>query len=261
MNSSVCATLEQLQKLVEASYSADAGCAWLKQQDMRSIANYSLEEVYELIAAIDSEDNQAICDELADLCYHLMIYAELGRQSDRFTLHDILQRAITKINSRKDFAAIQDLNADQVHRHWLQQKSTNRDQDKSALDNVPQALPAILRARKLQESAAAVGFDWNKASEVMQKLDEEVRELQQGIQNNNKEEMLDELGDVIFTAINLARHLNIDPEHALMHANQKFTNRFARVEQLAGEQGLSLNESTIEVLEKLWQAAKASSRH
>ncbi|OFE13847.1 nucleoside triphosphate pyrophosphohydrolase [Pseudohongiella acticola] len=250
------------------------GCAWDRKQTLSSLTRHTLEEVYEVIDAVEQGDSVKICDELGDLLFQVVFYARIAEESGSFDLGDVADAILRKLlhrhphifpdGSLTSFGQPTELSADDVERNWELIKNAEREnaargsEPVSVLDDVASALPAIERAGKLQKRASSVGFDWQETSQVLSCLQTEIAELQEALANSDSQAQEHELGDVLFTCVNLARHLKADPETALRRANQRFERRFRHLETSAREAGSSVAESTAETLEHYWQAAKRS---
>lgn len=246
------------------------GCPWDLEQDFASIAPHTLEEVHEVIAAIEEGSSTQLAAELGDLLFQIVFYARLGKERGDFDFTSIAEGISRKLLLRhphvfpdgtlESAGQPAGISASQVAVNWEQIKQTERQQDSSvpvsALDDVPLALGALHRAGKLQKRAASQGFDWKNAKGVLDKLDEELHELRQAIAEGEQENIADELGDVLFTTVNLARHLQLDSESVLRKANRKFERRYRSMETLVSEAGLGWDELDLEMLEQFWQAAK-----
>jgi len=222
------------------------GCEWDRAQTFATIAPYTIEEAYEVADAIARDDMDALADELGDLQLQVVFHAQMAKESGAFTLDDVLQRICDKLERRHPH-----IFGDATHNPgWEELKAAERKKspDDSALAGVALALPALERAAKLQRRAARVGFDWPDVSGPRAKIAEELAELDA---ETGHERMLDELGDLLFAVVNLARHLNIEPEAALREANAKFERRFRAIEKAPGFEQMSLDEK-----EELWSAAK-----
>jgi len=249
---------EELKQEVKNEINPGNESTWLSAQDFASIAQFSLEEVYELLDAIDKNDRAALLDELADFCYHLLIYAELADKHYGVDLDAIAARALQKQKARRS-STLSD--PDSAHAYWKRQKLKEAlASKKSVLASIPKAMPALLRAQKLQDQAAAVGFDWDDVNEVKKKVREEWHELWQAQQAQDADAILDEMGDVFFSCVNLSRHLNISAEKALAQANEKFQRRFMLLEKNAHLNGVDLSRLSIDELEAMWQDVKASEK-
>ena len=223
------------------------GCSWDLQQNFATIAPYTIEEAYEVADAIDRGDMEALEDELGDLQLQVVFHAQMAEELGHFTLDDVIGRICDKLERRHPH-----IFGDAVESPgWDAIKAAERKHrdDDSALAGVANALPALDRAAKLQRRAARTGFDWADASGPRAKIDEELSELDCETELKRRE---DELGDLLFAVVNLARHLNVDPEEALRQANRKFEKRFRAIEKAPGFEAMSLDE-----MEALWKAAKA----
>ena len=251
---------KQLQCRVKALLGSDPGaqCSWLKQQSFRSIANYSLEEVYELIDAIDSNDATAMRDELADLCFHLVIYTQMVRDDLSFELEDLAQRALHKLNSRQPQQDSEtDLSPDAQHQYWQAQKHHARYQSSgTTLSSVPQHVPSMMQSLKILEAVSQFGFKFDDKQAALDKVNEEVLELQAALSMSCKESIFHELGDVMLACVALSRELGVNPEEALKAANTRFTARIQRMEQVMSEQSTDLFSLDRDQLIKLYESVK-----
>ena len=236
------------------------GCPWDIEQDFSSIAPYTLEEAYEVADAIEREQPAELCDELGDLLFQVVFHAQMASEKGWFDFGDVLAAINSKMVRRHPHVfgneSVADARAQSEawERHKERERAGKAETTGSALDGVPLALPALARAQKLQRRAARVGFDWEETSQVVDKLEEELEELRQAMQAGEPDERVrEELGDLLFSGVNLARFLDADAEALLRSANHKFTLRFQHVEHNA--EG-SLADCTLEELEDLWQRAK-----
>ncbi len=243
------------------------GCPWDQEQTFETILPFTLEEVYEVADAIERGDMADLQGELGDLLFQIVFYAQLAQEQGLFEFSDIVAGIADKLEQRHPHvfgqADIKDAEAQSLawERHKEQergQKAVSEARPASALDNIPVALPGLMRAAKLQRRAARVGFDWPEIVQVLDKIEEEVRELREALANGGKrDEMEHEIGDLMFACVNLARHANIDPEVALRSINRRFERRFRRVEGLAMAQGQTLPEMGLIEMDRLWEQAKA----
>jgi MazG family protein len=241
----------------------DRGCPWDLEQDFSSIAPYTLEEAYEVAEAIEREVPDELCDELGDLLFQVVFHAQMARERGWFEFSDVVQGINAKLIRRHPhvFGDEKVADASEQTLAWERHKAKERNQrgkvEESALDGVPLALPALSRAQKIQRRAARVGFDWDDISDVVEKLDEELTELKQALAaGESLEHMREELGDLLFSSVNLARFLDADAESLMRSANHKFDTRFRRVEQLASEAQRDLKDCGLQELEAFWQQAK-----
>jgi ATP diphosphatase len=239
------------------------GCPWDIEQNYATIVPYTIEEAYEVADAIARQDWDELEAELGDLLLQVVYYAQMGAEDGRFDFTSIANRISDKMVARHPHVfgdQSREKTADQQTRDWEVQKESERAAkgETRILDGVALGLPALTRALKLQKRAARVGFDWNDPAAVLDKLQEEARELVEARETRSRAEITDEMGDLLFVLANLARHLDVDPEAALRGTNEKFTRRFAAVEDALHRQGLSPQEASLDQMETLWQAAKST---
>ena len=244
------------------------GCPWDQVQTNQTIVPYTIEEAYEVAEAIAEEDTEALKDELGDLLFQVVFYAQMAAEAGQFTFADIVEGIADKMVRRHPHvfggASVEDAEAQttawEVHKkHEREARARARGDLPSALDGVPLALPALERALKLQKRAARVGFDWPDAAGALEKLQEEVAELaaETGADRPDDAAITDELGDVLFSWVNLARFQGIDPERALRTTNAKFVRRFHAIEAALAAEGRSPENANLAELETLWQQTKA----
>jgi len=237
------------------------GCPWDREQTFDSIKKYTLEETYEVFDAIERRAWPELKDELGDLLLQVLFYAQMAEEAGYFTLREVAEGLNAKLVRRHPhvFGGATAADAGAVLRNWeqikVEEKRARPADDGSLLDDVPRTMPATLEASKLGSKAAKVGFDWPDASGLFAKLDEEIAELMVEVETGNRAKVEAEFGDLMFTAMNLARHLGVDAESALRGSNAKFRRRFAAMERAAGEGGLE--GKGIDALEELWVGAKA----
>lgn len=236
------------------------GCPWDREQTHKSIRSDLIEETYEVIEAIDTDDLELLKEELGDLLLQVAFHSEIESEKATFTIDDVCDGICKKLIIRHPhvFGDVNAETTDEVLNNWdaikMQTKSQNT--QTQAILSVSKALPSLMRSTKIQKKAAKVGFDWNSVDGAFDKLCEEVQELKIAIENDDKENQREELGDVLFSAVNVARFLNIDSEHALYDACDKFTNRFSAVEELALKRGIDMKTATLEELDSLWDEVK-----
>jgi MazG family protein len=236
------------------------GCPWDREQDIHSLRVYLLEEVYELIDAMDDENWPVIKEELGDLLFHIVFQAQLAREKDEFTMADILEHISHKITSRHPhvFADGDKLTSpDQVENQW--EKLKLREGKRSVLGGVPRSLSALVRAYRVQEKAASVGFQWDDIQGAVSKLDEEYGEFRERLEQGDREGMTEELGDFMFSMVNVSRYLKLSPEDALRGTVNKFMLRFQYIESKLAEQGSSPATATLTEMDALWNEAKQKS--
>ena len=239
---------------------APGGCPWDAEQTHESIKKNLIEETYEVIEAINKKDNDLLCEELGDLLMQVVFHACMENEKGVFDFDDVCDGVCQKLVERHPhvFGTVSVENTDDVLRNWddIKRKSKGQKTTTQSMLSVPRELPALMRATKLQKKAADVGFDWNDVSGALDKLQEEIDELRQAVENKDSENMSEELGDVLFSAVNVSRFIKSDAEEALTAASDKFLARFTTVEKLAEERGIDMKSSAIEELDKLWDEAK-----
>jgi tetrapyrrole methylase family protein/MazG family protein/ATP diphosphatase len=253
----IAALLELVSRLRDPA----SGCPWDRAQTHRSLAPYALEEAYEVVAAIEQDDSAALCDELGDLLFQIVLHAQLAAEEQRFAFGDVVATIHDKMRRRHPhvFGGAASGSAEQHRQEWEAFKArerADRGVAAGALANVPLALPALTRAVKLGRRAAGVGFDWPDLGGVRAKLTEELAELDAAVELGDRSQMEAELGDVLFSLVNLARHLRIDPEAALRGTNARFEKRFGHVEARLSELGLTAAAAGVDRLNELWDEAK-----
>lgn len=257
---------ERWQRLVElmARLRGPDGCPWDKQQTLDSLRPYILEEAYELVDAIERNETGAIQEEAGDLLLEVLFVSQICAEQNRFHADDVLENLASKLLRRHPhvFGDRAARNAGEALAHWEAIKDSEKESGQaSRLANVPQTLPALVRASKLSARAAGVGFDWTSVEQILDKLNEELGELETARRSGRQQSVAEELGDLLFVVTNLARHLGVDPELALRSANQKFEERFRHVEQRLAADGRSPSQSSLEEMERLWQEAKRRGKH
>lgn len=263
-------TLDDLLALMDCLRDPQHGCPWDRKQDYASIAPHTLEEVYEVIDAIERGDSRQLADELGDLLFQVVFLARLGKETGAFDFSTVVDAITSKLLRRHphvfpdatlaSFGHANKVTADSVSANWEAIKTRERHDKQpgtaSVLDDVPLALPAMLRATKLQKRAASLHFDWPAAAGVLDKLDEEVGELKRAIEAGDGGEVRAEFGDVLFTMVNLARHLKLEPEQALRAANDKFERRFRALETMVVADGLAITALDAAQLDTYWCKVK-----
>lgn len=231
-------------------------CPWDRKQTMKSLRHLTIEETYELGDAILDNDLNEVRKELGDLLLHIVFYAKIGSETEDFDIADVANGISDKLISRHPhiYSDTKVNNEEDVKRNWENLKL--KEGKKSVLEGVPASLPALVKASRIQEKVAGVGFDWEEPQQVFEKLKEELDELQQEVDAVNTDEMEAEFGDVLFSMINYARFLNINPENALERTNKKFIRRFQYLEEKAREQKKSLKDMTLAEMDVFWEEAK-----
>ena len=269
--------ITRLLEIMAALRTPGTGCPWDLEQDFASIAPYTLEEAYEVVDAIERGDLADLRDELGDLLLQVVFHARMAEEQGAFAFGDVVE-AITKKLIRRHphvFGNTRDLSPEEVKRLWDSIKIDEKAERKAErarmglapeaheagfLGGIPTALPALTRDQRLTTKAAKVGFDWTDAAHVIKKIHEELDEVKEAASSKDRDRIGDEIGDLLFSVTNLARHFGIDPERALRGTNAKFERRFRAVEQALGEQDRSLDEASLEDMERLWVAAKMTER-
>ena len=240
----------------------DTGCPWDLKQNFHTIVPYTIEETYELADAIAAEDFSQIRDELGDVLFQVVFYAQMASEESLFTFQDVVDGIADKLRRRHPHVfgatAGQGVSASEVKERWEQIKGEERQQknQQGALDDVPKALPALSRSQKLQKRAARVDFDWSELGAVREKVDEELGELAEAVSEGDSAAIESEVGDIFLAMVNLARHLGVDAEAALREANRRFEDRFRLMETAAKRDGSHLSEESLQRLEARWQTAK-----
>jgi ATP diphosphatase len=257
--------ITHLLGIMAALRDPDTGCPWDREQNFSTIAPYAIEEAYEVVEAIRQDDMNALREELGDLLFQVVFHSQMSSEDGGFTFDDVVRSISEKMVRRHPhvFASAETVDDAEVQtRNWESIKAAER-HDKSGqeaatsvLDDVPLSFPALLRAHKLQRRAARVGFDWPDTAPIYDKVDEEIGELQEATSNKDKDEQSAEVGDLLFTCVNLARHLGIDPENALRIANAKFESRFRQIEAWLAQQDRTPAQSTLAEMDALWNRAK-----
>lgn len=245
--------LKAFQRLLEIMDDLRAKCPWDKKQTFQSLRNLTIEETYELADAILKEDMQEIKEEIGDLMLHMVFYSKIGEEKGSFDIASALHGVCDKLVQRHPhiYGDVQVSGEDEVKKNWEQIKL--KEGKKSVLSGVPQSLPAMIKAYRMQEKTAQVGFEWDHIDQVWDKVEEEIEEFKEAEVKLNQEEMEDEFGDILFALINYARFRNIDPETALEKVNKKFKTRFEYIEANATEK---LESMTLEQMDELWNEAK-----
>lgn len=256
--------IERLTGLMERLRGPN-GCPWDKEQTLESLVPFMIEEAYEVIAAIDSGSPAEIKDELGDLLFQIVFIAEICKEDGRFDLSDVIDGTVTKMIRRHPhvFGDTTAQTSAEVLRNWAEiKKEEKRDALKADgyLSGIPEVLPALMRAHKVSQKAAKVGFDWQDISEVIAKLDEETAEFKEAVKEKDAAGMEEELGDMLFTIVNVSRFLSVNPEDALRKTIGKFINRFHHIEKRVTELGGDLSETSTAEMERLWQEAKSIER-
>ena len=263
-------SIDDLLFLMERLRDPISGCPWDIKQTFNSIIPYTLEEVYEVIDAIENRDFSNLKEELGDLLFQIIFYCNLADEKNLFSLKDVISSVVKKLISRhphvfpdgtlsgKSLNLKKNFNSEDIKKKWevIKLKEREKKGQKSILADIPVTLPSLMRAQKIQKRAATFGFDWKTNEEIFNKVYEEVLELSEAIEKKDKENINEELGDLIFTIVNLCRHLDVDAEVALRGSSKKFECRFNYIEAKLDKEGGSISDLNSELLEKLWSKAK-----
>ncbi len=255
---------EKFQRLVEimSRLRGPGGCPWDREQTFDTIKPYTLEETYEVLDAIDRRDWQELAEELGDFMLQAVFYAQMAAEQNLFRIDDALDAINEKLIRRHPhvFGSESAETAGDVKRIWGEVKAAEKKdknkQDQTLLGGVPRSLPALVEAQQIASRAAAAGFDWENPEQVIEKLHEELAEFEEARREASAPALEDELGDLLFVLVNLARFVKVDPEQALRRTNAKFRQRFGYIERKLGERGKSLQDAGIAEMEELWQEAK-----
>lgn len=239
------------------------GCPWDREQTHQSIRSNLLEEAHEVIEAINAGDPNPLCEELGDLFMQVVFHCQIAKDNNTFDFDDVVDGICKKLILRHPhvFSDAAVSNSKEVLENWdkIKRDSKGAKSQADLLMSVPKSLPALMRAAKVQSRAARVGFDWPDVSGALQALKSEISEFEQAIESGNTERIEDELGDVLFSVVNVSRFVGCDAEQSLTHACDKFIRRFAKVEMLAEQNGIDMQKADIDELDQLWNAAKSAS--
>lgn len=248
--------LSAFERLLDIMDELREQCPWDRKQTFESLRHLTIEETYELGDAILDNDLQEIKKELGDLLLHIVFYAKIGSEQNAFDVGDVANEICDKLINRHPhiYGDTKVYDADQVIKNWESIKL--KEGRNSVLEGVPKSLPALVKALRIQEKVAGVGFEWDNAEDVLDKVKEEITELKQEVEDQNLDKMEDEFGDVLFSLINYARYHKINPELALERTNKKFIKRFKYIEESAKKEGKVINELTLDQMEVFWNKAK-----
>lgn len=259
--------INQLLEIMKSLRNPDSGCPWDIEQNFSTIAPYTIEEAYEVVDAIARDDTEGLCLELGDLLFQVVYHSQLADEKNLFNFKDVIEKINKKLirrhphvfgESKITDAKAQSIVWEAIKRQERLDKHANSGESEGVLDGINQAMPGLSRAQKLQNRAATVGFDWDNTQAVLDKIKEEFREVEEEINSDiqNVEKIEDEIGDLLFACVNLARHFKIDSEFAVRKTNRKFEKRFSYIERSLKEQGIDLNDATLGVMDQLWDEAK-----
>jgi XTP/dITP diphosphohydrolase len=249
--------LQAFKQLLTIMDDLRAGCPWDKEQTLESLRHLTIEEVYELSDSILDNDFDGIKGELGDLMLHLVFYAKIASEQGQFDIKDVLDAISKKLIHRHPhiYSDVEVSGADDVKNNW--EKLKLKEGKKSVLEGVPMSMPPLVKAYRIQEKVKGIGFDWKKPEEVWEKVQEEMNELQDEVQNNSEiSKIEDEFGDLLFSLVNYARFIGINPEDALERTNRKFIKRFQFMEKETFQKGMSLESMSLEEMDFFWEKAK-----
>lgn len=248
--------LQAVSRLLDILDELRVKCPWDKKQTFDSLKNLTVEEMYELVDAITEGDTDEMKKELGDLLMHIVFYAKIGSEQSLFDIKDIADSISDKLIFRHPhiYGDVKVESEKEVLENW--EKLKLKEGNKSVLAGVPKGLPALIKAYRIQQKASGVGFDWDKMEDVWTKIEEELEEFKVEVQAEDEDKMEDEFGDILFSLVNYARHIGIDPEKALARANAKFIHRFNKVEEIVNKENGSFDNVNAELLDKYWNIAK-----
>lgn len=248
--------LEAFERLLNIMDELRAQCPWDKKQTMQTLRHLTIEETYELGDAILEDNLEEVKKELGDLLLHIVFYAKIGSETDDFDIADVCNDICEKLINRHPhiYGEVKVDNEEDVKRNWENIKL--KEGKKSVLEGVPNGLPALVKANRIQDKVAGIGFDWEKPEQVWEKVEEELTELQEEVHRGNLQQTEAEFGDVLFSLVNYARFLEINPENALERTNKKFMHRFQFLEAKAKEIGKTLKEMSLTEMDVFWEEAK-----
>ena len=248
-------SLERLRRIMDELREE---CPWDKKQTIQTLRPQTLEEVYELTDAITDNNWQSLKEELGDVLLHIVFYSKIGAEQGEFELEDVIEGVCNKLVARHPhiYSNVKVQDDSEVKQNWERIKM--KEGKKSVLSGVPQSLPAIIKALRLQDKTKQVGFEWDDVGQVKEKVEEEMRELYEAVETGRQDKIEDEFGDVLFALVNYARFVNVDPENALERTNKKFIRRFQHIEEKAKEAGKDMQHITLQEMDDLWNQAKRS---
>ena len=248
---------KSLDRLLQIMEALRAQCPWDQKQTIESLRPLTIEETYELCDAIIKKDWNGLKEELGDVLLHLVFYAKIASEQNQFNFNDVIEAVCNKLVYRHPhiYSNVKVSNEQEVKENW--EKLKQKERKKSVLSGVPEALPALIKALRIQDKSKQVGFEWDTTAQVQAKVMEELAELNEAMEENNQDHIEEEFGDVLFSLVNLARFLNVDPELALERTNRKFMDRFNKMEIIAEENEKSLLDMNLEEMDALWNFVKS----
>jgi tetrapyrrole methylase family protein / MazG family protein len=249
-------TLREIASILRA----ENGCAWDRAQNSKTLKSYLIEEAYELYDAIESDDTKSMKEELGDVLYQVYAHAQIAEEEGRFTVDDVARGIAEKLIRRHPhvFGDEGQKDKEQVSIDWEKIKKKEKEAHQSILDGVPGHVPALQKAYRVQQKVSRIGFDWDRIDDVVTKLDEEIAEFKEALASESRENLMEEMGDILFTLTNISRFLSINPEEALKKTVDKFMARFRFVEDETRNSGKSLEQMSLAEMDALWEKAKAA---
>jgi tetrapyrrole methylase family protein/MazG family protein len=250
-----------LKGLIEimATLRSEKGCPWDREQTRQSLKPFLVEETYEVLEAIDEDSPEKIREELGDLLFQIVFHCQISEERGEFNIHDVIKGISEKMIARHPhvFGKERYETSEEVLKQWEERKREEGKIRESILEGIPRELPSLLRAQRIQARAARVGFDWERIEDVIEKLDEEIKEFKEALGKEDQSAIEDELGDIFFALVNISRFVGVNPEDALRKTISKFISRFRYIEMKAAESGRSLSDMTLKEMDLLWEEAKA----
>jgi len=248
---------EELIKIVEKLRGPE-GCPWDKEQTRESLKPFLIEELYELLDALDENNSEGIKEELGDMLFQIVLHCQLSKEHGLFDINDVIENITRKMIRRHPhvFGSKNFKTTKEVMTWWEEHKKKEGKSKESVIEGIPKTLPALLKAQKIQHKASRVGFDWERIEDIFKKLDEEINEFKCALDKKNQKEIEDELGDIFFVLVRISNFVGVNPEDALRKTISKFIHRFKHIEMKALEQGRRLSDMTLEEMDAFWNEAK-----
>lgn len=247
---------------IMAALRGENGCPWDIEQTHASLKKYLIEEAYELLDSIDEADDNAMTEECGDVLLQVVFHAQMASEENRFDILDVIESICDKLVRRHPhvFGDRDAANAEEVLRNWERDKQQEKPERESILSGIPRGLPALMQAGEIQKKVRRVGFDWENADEMLDKVEEEWREFREARKSKDPNKIKEEFGDILFAMVNVARYVEVDPEDALRKTNQKFMRRFLHIETEVKKQNKTLEQATLFEMDALWEEAKQRER-
>lgn len=254
----------EFQKLVDimAALRGEKGCPWDREQTRESLKPFLVEETYEVLEAIDEGNPEKIKEELGDLLFQIIFHCQLAKERREFDVNDVVRKISEKMIGRHPhvFGGATYETTEDVTKQWEERKKEEGKSRESILEGIPRELPSLLKAHRIQARASRVGFDWKQVEDVVEKLDEELKEFRDALEKKDQQEIEDELGDVFFVLVNISRFVGVNPEDALRKTISRFISRFRFIEMKSAESGKSLSGMSLEEMDALWNEAKGKEK-